>query len=50
LRRNKEVFFVFGGEEELAVTGYTNVNFQTDTDDSKSQSDFVFYLNGGAVS
>jgi hypothetical protein len=44
------VFFVFGGEEELVVTGYNDANFQTDVDESKSQSSFVFYLNGGAVS
>jgi hypothetical protein len=50
LRRTKEVFLVFGGEEELIVMGYTNASFQTDTDDSKSPFDFVFYLNGGAVS
>jgi hypothetical protein len=35
---------VFGGEEELSVTGYINAIFQTDVDDSKSQSSFVFYL------
>ena len=50
LRRTKEAFLVFGGEEELVVTGYTDASFQTDTDDSKSQSGFVFCLNGGAVS
>jgi hypothetical protein len=50
LRRTNKVFFVFGGEEELVVKGYSNVSFQTDADDSKSQSDFVFCLNGGAVS
>jgi hypothetical protein len=50
LRRTKEVFLVVGGEEELVVTGYTYASFQTDTDDSKSQSDFMFCLNGGAVS
>jgi hypothetical protein len=50
LRRTNKVFFVFGGEEELIVKGYSNVSFQTDADDSKSQSDFVFYLNGGVVS
>jgi hypothetical protein len=44
LRRTKEVFLVFGGEEELVVTGYTDASFQTDTDDSKSQSGFVFCL------
>jgi hypothetical protein len=46
----KDVFLVYGGEEELTVTGYTDASFQTDKDDSKSQSGFVFTLNGGAVS
>ena len=50
LRRTKDVFLVYGGEEELIVTGYTDASFQTDKDDSKSHSDFVFKVNGGAVS
>jgi hypothetical protein len=50
LRRIKEAFLVFGGEEELDVKGYSVASFQPDVDDSKSQSSFVFYLNGGAVS
>lgn len=50
LRRTKDIFLVYGGEEELVVTGYTDASFQTDRDDSKSQSGFVFTLNGGAVS
>ena len=50
LRRTKDVFLVYGGEEELVVTGYTDASFQTDKDDSKSQSGFVFKVNGGAVS
>jgi hypothetical protein len=41
---------VFGGEEELIVKGYNDASFQTDADDSKSQSSFVFCLNGGVVS
>ena len=41
---------VYGGEEELIVTGYTDASFQTDKDDSKSQSGYVFTINGGAVS
>jgi hypothetical protein len=49
-RRTKDVFLVYGGEEELVLTGYTDASFQTDKDDSKSQSGFVFTLNGGAVS
>jgi hypothetical protein len=50
LRRTKESFLVFRGNEELVVKGYSNASFQTDIDDSKSQSGFVFCLNGGAVS
>ena len=29
LRRTKEFFLVYGGEEELIVNGYTNAAFQT---------------------
>ncbi|KAK8696668.1 hypothetical protein V6N13_001800 [Hibiscus sabdariffa] len=36
--------------EELGIRGYTDISFQTDKDDSQSQSGFVFCLNGGAVS
>ena len=34
----------------LVVKGYTDASFQTDKDDSRSQSGYVFCLNGGAVS
>ena len=44
------MFLIYGGEEELIVNGYIDVSFQTDTDDSQSQSSFVFTINGGAVS
>ncbi|XP_057793186.1 secreted RxLR effector protein 161-like [Salvia miltiorrhiza] len=50
LRRTKEYFFVYGGQPELSVTGYIDASFQTDHDDYKSQSGYVFILNGGAVS
>ncbi|KAD6119012.1 hypothetical protein E3N88_10283 [Mikania micrantha] len=51
LRRTKEMFLIFGGvEEELTVRCYTDASFQTDRDDSRSQSGFVFTLNGGVVS
>jgi hypothetical protein len=50
LKRTKEVFLVFGGEEGLIVMGYNDASFQTDVDDSKSESGFVFCLNGKAVS
>jgi hypothetical protein len=44
------MFLIFGGEDELIVKGYTDASFHTDKDNSASQSEFVFYLNGGAVS
>ncbi|KAJ9557211.1 hypothetical protein OSB04_011825, partial [Centaurea solstitialis] len=51
LRRTKEMFLVFGGsEDEISVTGYTDASFQTDRDDFRSQSGYVFTLNGGAIS
>ena len=50
LRRTKDVFEVYGGEEELFVTGYTDASFQIDKDHSKSQSGFVLKVNGGIVS
>jgi hypothetical protein len=49
-RRTKDMFLVYGGKEELVVTGYTDASFQTDPDKLKSQSSFVFTINGGAVS
>ncbi|KAK8600887.1 hypothetical protein V6N12_050732 [Hibiscus sabdariffa] len=50
LKRTKDTFIVYGGEEELSVKGYVDASLQTDKDDSRSQSGFVFCLNGGAVS
>ncbi|KAJ4744919.1 Transposon Ty1-NL2 Gag-Pol polyprotein [Rhynchospora pubera] len=50
LKRTKDSILVYGGDQELVVSGYTDASFQTDRDDSKSQSGFVFLLNGGAVS
>ena len=50
LRGTKELFLIYGGDEELLAKGYTNAIFMTDHDDFKSKSGFVFTLNGGAVS
>ncbi|KAJ9565689.1 LOW QUALITY PROTEIN: hypothetical protein OSB04_001655 [Centaurea solstitialis] len=51
LRRTKEMFLVFGGsEDEISVTGYSDASFQTDRDYYRSQSGYVFTLNGGAIS
>ncbi|KAD2393217.1 hypothetical protein E3N88_40194 [Mikania micrantha] len=50
-RNTKDMFLTYGsGEEELVVKGYTDASFQTDRDDSRSQSGYVFIMNGGAVS
>ena len=43
------MFLVYGGEEELVIRGYADASFQTDRDDCRSQSGFVYVLNGGAV-
>ena len=44
------MFLVYGGDEELVVKGYVDASFDTDLDDSKSQTEYVYILNGGAVS
>src|SRR3954471_10025798 len=44
------MFLVYGGEDELSVKGYTDASYLTDSDDSRSQSGYVFIINGGAVS
>ena len=44
------MFFVYGGAKELIVKGYVDASFDTDLDDSKSQTRYVYILNGGAVS
>jgi hypothetical protein len=44
------MFLVFRSETELIVRGYTDASFQTDHDDLRSQSEFVFVLNGDVVS
>jgi hypothetical protein len=50
LKRTKEMFLVYGGDKELIIKGYVDASFDTDPDDSRSQSGYVFILNGGAVS
>ena len=44
------MFLVYGGDKELIVNGYVDASFDTDPDDSKSQTGYMFTLNGGAVS
>ncbi|KAL9225049.1 hypothetical protein vseg_001019 [Gypsophila vaccaria] len=50
LNKTKDRFLVYGREDELSVLGYTDASFQTDKDDFRSQSGFIFSLNGGALS
>lgn len=49
LRRTKDLVLVYGNGE-LKLEGYTDSSFQSDVDDFKSMSGYVFSLNGGAVS
>ena len=50
LKRTKDMFHVYGDDEELVVKGYVDASFDTDPDDSKSQTGHIFILNGGEVS
>ena len=49
LKRTKDMFLIYGGDKELVVNGYIDERFDTDPDDSKSQTGYVFTLNSGAV-
>ncbi|CAH1412304.1 unnamed protein product [Lactuca virosa] len=50
LRRTKDWVLTLGGSEDLRVVGYSDASFQTDRDNFRSQSGWVFTLNGGAIS
>ncbi|GJT78793.1 retrotransposon protein, putative, ty1-copia subclass [Tanacetum coccineum] len=47
----KDMFLVYGEnpKAELRVDSYCDAGFETDRDDTKSQTGYVFILNGGAV-
>nr|GEU38968.1 retrotransposon protein, putative, Ty1-copia subclass [Tanacetum cinerariifolium] len=51
LRNTKDTFLVYGGdpEAELRVNCYCNAGFETDRDETKSQTGYVFVLNRGVV-
>ncbi|GKE21242.1 hypothetical protein Tco_1432754, partial [Tanacetum coccineum] len=51
LRNTKNMVLVYGRNHgnELKVTCYTDVGFLIDKDDTKSQSGYVFVLNGGVM-
>ncbi|KAL0394702.1 UNVERIFIED_CONTAM: hypothetical protein Slati_4436400 [Sesamum latifolium] len=48
LKRTKDMFLIYEGGE-LIREGYNDASFQLDDDDAKSQSGYVFKLNGGVV-
>ncbi|KAL2235811.1 UNVERIFIED_CONTAM: Secreted RxLR effector protein [Sesamum indicum] len=48
LKRTKDMVLIYGNGE-LILEGYSEASFQSDNDEAKSQSDFVFKLNGGMV-
>nr|GEY74339.1 hypothetical protein [Tanacetum cinerariifolium] len=51
LRNTKDMFLVYGGnpKAELRVDCYCDVGLETDRDDIKSQTGYIFILNGGTV-
>jgi hypothetical protein len=49
LRRTKDMLLIYRGDEELVVNGCTDASFMTDINDFKSQSGYVYTLNGGAI-
>nr|GEU38864.1 zinc finger, CCHC-type [Tanacetum cinerariifolium] len=51
LHNTKKMFLVYGGDMKrvLMVSCYTNAGYLVDADDLKSQTEYVFVLNGGAV-
>nr|GFA00771.1 retrotransposon protein, putative, Ty1-copia subclass [Tanacetum cinerariifolium] len=51
LRNTKDMFLVYRGDikRELRVSCYTDTRYLTDADDLKSQTGYMFVLNGGDV-
>ncbi|GJU96658.1 retrotransposon protein, putative, ty1-copia subclass [Tanacetum coccineum] len=51
LKNTKDMFLVYRGDlkRELRISCYTDVGYLTDADDLKSQTGYMFVLNGGAV-
>ena len=43
LKRTNDMFLVYGGDKELVVKGYIDSNFDTDPDDSMSQTRYFLY-------
>ncbi|GKB88061.1 hypothetical protein Tco_0960333 [Tanacetum coccineum] len=50
LRRTKDMFLVYGGlDGELDVKCYIDIGFQTDRENTRSQSSYVLVMNRGVV-
>ena len=45
---NKDMFLDYGGDKRFVIKGYVDASFDTDPDDSKSQSGYI--LKVGAIS
>ena len=48
LRNTKDQWLVYD-ETDLKLVGFTNFSFQSNHDDSKSVSDYIFTRNGRAI-
>ena len=48
LRNTKDQWLVYG-ESDLKLVGFTDFSFQSDHDDSRSVSGYIFTLNDGAI-
>ena len=48
LKNTKDQWLVYG-ESNLKLVGFTDSSFQSDHDDSRSVSGYIFTLNGGAI-
>ena len=48
LKNIKDQWLIYG-DTDLKLMQYIDSSFQSDHDDSKSMSDYVFTLNGGAI-
>ncbi|GJT09525.1 retrotransposon protein, putative, ty1-copia subclass [Tanacetum coccineum] len=51
LRNTKDMVLVYGAKpkDELKISCYADASFQTDKDDTKSQTGYVSVLNGGSI-
>ena len=48
MKNTKDQWLIYG-DTNLKLVGYTDFNFQSDCDDSRSVLGYVFILNGGAI-